>query len=254
MRRPRWSVTTIAIVAVVTLPVVAVGSPDPNVEICHFNADDDPDAPEWELLEISANSVEAHESHGDGFPGQEVPGTAGEFVFDENCVSQRAEFTFAVAYVDADPTDGTYNRDLDLLIAKLVEGDNNDGVLGPGDLVVTHWYPKNFVPNDFAEFRERTHTVEAVTLNDGVNCAVRGPTGFFSWQDSPRLQERYIESVFVDELFAQSIFRDVFDDVDNLIATNEFSPSRPVGFLNLREKNPADQTFLDVELNCTTSG
>lgn len=65
---------------VLSAPAV-VAAPN-KVDICHLN-----DAGEWQTNEVSANgnAVAAHLAHGDGLPGDEVPGMEG-YMFDDACV------------------------------------------------------------------------------------------------------------------------------------------------------------------------
>jgi uncharacterized repeat protein (TIGR01451 family) len=50
------------------------------VSICHREGNGS-----YHLIEISADAVEAHERHGDGHPGLDVPGTDGVLTFSEDC-------------------------------------------------------------------------------------------------------------------------------------------------------------------------
>ena len=63
---------------------IARAAPANKVEICHFNADGDPDAPVWELLEVNNKAVSKHRAHGDGVPGGPVPGDDA-FIFGPQC-------------------------------------------------------------------------------------------------------------------------------------------------------------------------
>lgn len=82
-----------ALVVTVALVIVAVGSAPSTASaapqktmICHFNADNDPGVPDWELLSTGGGrSLERHFAHGDGLPGGNVPNTDGQAVFDARC-------------------------------------------------------------------------------------------------------------------------------------------------------------------------
>jgi hypothetical protein len=68
-------------------PMGAGAARPEKVDICHYNADLDPDAPIWELLQIKGGdkNLAAHLGHGDAFPGDPVPGTDGAFTLDATC-------------------------------------------------------------------------------------------------------------------------------------------------------------------------
>jgi endonuclease/exonuclease/phosphatase family metal-dependent hydrolase len=86
-RRRRLVLPTVigVLLGLLVAPAVAGAAPADKVEICHFNADNDPGAPDWKLLEVKNNkAVEKHEAHGDGFPGGPVPGDDG-FIFGADC-------------------------------------------------------------------------------------------------------------------------------------------------------------------------
>lgn len=250
--RPRWSVALVTILAgVLLIPVVAAGGPPEKVEICHFNADDDPDAPEWELLEVASPSVTAHESHGDGFPGGEVPGTDGQFVFDENCVPQAVELVFAVAYTDTDTSDGGYNPNVDVLIAKLVDGPDAaaDGAVGAGDLVITDQYPKNFDADEFGSFGVNEHTV--ASLVDVFGCHILSDNGDrHSWVDTVGANEGYGEFTVPSGLGTLTAISDGFGLFPDQIIVGSQSPSSPQDAVNLGAGDTSDQAFVDVDLNC----
>lgn len=228
------------------------------VEICHFNADDDPDTPEWQLLEVDSRAVDKHEAHGDGFPGGEVPGTNGQFVFDENCVPQAAELIFAVAYADKNTTDGGYNPAVDVLIAMLIDGPGaaRDGILGVGDLVITDKYPKDFDAIKFGSFQVTLHTVTDVFFQTSNFCGVQSEIGMFSWNhfDSQEVYAEGITSSDPEEITPVTLINDLFEEIppglsDN-VNTDPGSPSRPSDELNLDGFDFTDQPFIDVELNC----
>jgi len=50
------------------------------VDVCHYDADLDT----YKLINIAQPAVNAHEKHGDGFPGEAVPGEV-NYVFDDSC-------------------------------------------------------------------------------------------------------------------------------------------------------------------------
>lgn len=259
MRRPRWSTPAVALLAgVFLLPAMAVAAPE-TTEICHFNADDDPGVPDWELLEVNARSVGSHLSHGDGFPGGEVPGTEGSFVFDSNCVPQevQTEMIFAVAYVDSDPNDGGYT-DGDILIAKLVDGPGaaNDGLAGPGDVVVTGAYPDSFAATTTIAFRDTSHTVDSVLDANPLTCVVANTEGHQIGWGSSTAAEGYSEIDF-DQL-AIAAFQDAFvqDQIvqDVLFVTLQAPSDPPTAVGLLSASDPSDQAFIDVEVNCAPDG
>jgi hypothetical protein len=233
-----------------------LGKQPTKVEICHLNADGAPDTSEWELLEVVGKAVDAHLAHGDGFPGGEVPGTDGQFVFDENCVPQAAELIFAVAYTDMNTTDGGYNPDVDVLIAKLIDGPGpaHDGILGSDDLVITDQYPKDFAASEFGSFRVTQHTVTDVFLQGSEFCGVQSDFGMFVW--GFLFHETYVEEILSsdpEEITPVSLIRDLHEpdpDLSDSLNADPGSPSQPTDEFKLAGLVLMDQAFIDVELNC----
>lgn len=260
MRRRGGSIAVLAMLAgVVLLPAIASGLPEPNVEICHFNADNDPDAPEWELLVVNNKSVaEKHLAHGDGFPEGEVPGTAREFVFGENCVPQVAELIFAVAYADMD-ANHQFDAATDLLISKLIDGPDeaNDGLPGAGDAVVTDVYPTDIESNSFGTFRVKRHVVdrafavEEVAVDGRRGCSAAIEPGItFNWIRSD-VSESYSEMNSSIETF----FTDGFATTDQL-RINPLSPSMPIesDIISDTGVSLTDLKFIDIDTACGSSG
>jgi hypothetical protein len=59
-----------------------VSAKAPRVAICHVTGDGS-----FQLLEVNGNAVDAHRSHGDALPGEDVPGMAG-YQFSSACVPE----------------------------------------------------------------------------------------------------------------------------------------------------------------------
>lgn len=252
MSRTLTGLSTVGLLLLMNLGAfgaVGLAQQPTKVEICHFNADDDPDAPKWQLLEVGGKAVDAHEAHGDGFPGGEVPGTNGQFVFDENCVPQVSELVFAVAYTDMNTTDGGYNPDVDVLIAKLIDGPGaaRDGILGTGDVVITDKYPKDFDASKFGSFQVTQHAVTSVKAQSSEICWVQGDLGDFIWQHVDLFLEGYSEG----DPF--SLVTDGFETAaSDTIRLNAGSPSQPIDTIDIDGVVFTDQPFIDVELSCSS--
>lgn len=254
MSRPRQLFTGLSTMTLLLLIMlggkVGLAQQPTKVEICHFTADDAPDAQQWRLLEASSRALAVHEAHGDGFPGGEVPGTNGQFVFDENCVPQASELVFAVAYTDMDTTDGGFDQDVDVLIAKLIDGPGaaRDGILGAGDLVITDQYPKDFDASEFGSFEVTQHTVTGVESDVALSldtCWVFSGFDAFIWQHRNLFLEGYSEQN------PASLITDGFETAaDDSLRIDPESPSQPTDVLNLSGFVFTDQAFIDVELNC----
>jgi hypothetical protein len=90
------SMIAILLLLLAALPVLSVGAgPAPKVDICHREGNG-----EFHLINVSENAYDAHMAHGDGVPGGEVPGTNGEYVFDDACnVVQALETTTVTSAV-----------------------------------------------------------------------------------------------------------------------------------------------------------
>lgn len=252
MRHPRWNVIIVALAtAMLTVPAMSGAAAD-TTEICHFNADDDPGVPDWELLDVNSRSVDAHVDHGDGFPGEEVPGTEGEYVFTEECVTELAELIFAVAYTDLDPSDGPFDATQDELLAKLIDGpgEARDGVLGPGDLIVAVQYPRDFEASGFASFADPVTVVSDVEFANLYACRVNAGTEWFMFVNSG-VWERYAEVgdtgvAVVDDGQGNGTYDQIFAD------PNTPSPSEPSEAVRMvRGPSDTDEAYMDVDVRCT---
>ena len=104
------------LVVALTGVIPASSAPPDRVEICHVD-----EAGEWRLLTVPDRGVivTAHLSHGDGLPGEQVPGTAGQS-FDDGCVPRINELLLLqwIAPFSANPYAAT--GDTDLLAGSLV--------------------------------------------------------------------------------------------------------------------------------------
>ena len=127
----RTAARTLGVIATLALVGLSVFAPQAlaqadKTEICHFNVDSDPDAPEWELVSVrSGNAVEKHVEHGDGFPNAEVPGTGGAFVFDGSCVPTPA----SVPLDDGDESFQLTEDDFFVLVGNVLDNAVGDGPL-----------------------------------------------------------------------------------------------------------------------------
>jgi hypothetical protein len=277
MTKSDWlTAPALALAAVLMLPLMAAASPD-LVDVCHLTSDSAPDGHEWRHIRVNPKSLGGHLSHGDLRPGDEVPGTDGPLKFDEDCSPQQAdpadlpeepsdipedppeppqppptELVFAVAYSDVDPDDGGYNSEVDVLIAKLVDGpeEGNDGVPGAGDLIVTHMYPEDVDATGLGAFTVLEHNVTAFGFGTGYSCLVQTEAGSFSWSSGQGNFDQYSEWSSV------ASFTNIYDDrttdsvEEDLIQITSSSPSLPSGDLTVNGSDTSDQVFVDVEANC----
>lgn len=108
-------------------------------DVCHLSSTGD-----YRLINISENAFDQHVAHGDGVPGGAVPGMDG-FDFDADCVPELTEIIYAVAYTDMVDDGGPYDRHVDVLIAKVIEA-NDDGQLSIGDRVYFDRFPTSTQP------------------------------------------------------------------------------------------------------------
>jgi hypothetical protein len=169
MRRFLIAALASGLVGAFLFPTAAIAKAG-KTAICHFNADDDPDTPEFELLMVkSGKAVAKHLAHGDGVPGGDV--------LDENC-----QIIFAIAYTDVDPNDGPGFKDgTDVLISKLVDG-NDNGVTDVGDKVIPGRYPKDFTATTFGTFQAPQHTIDSSVFSSGSSTITAFTTSGFSFQ------------------------------------------------------------------------
>lgn len=252
MRTTRRLMSTLigTVMLVAPLSVTAVAATE-KTPICHAG-EDVLGNPIWELLMVSERSVDKHVDHGDGFPGEPVPGMAG-YTFDETCVPTADEPTiFAVVYIDRDTGDGDYKPGFDDLIAQLVDG-NGDGILNAGDLVETDVYPLDLDATATGSFTVNQHTVTSVVFTSNTNCNVESSNGLFSWAEFTDF-EGYRERNNENPAFSQ------FDDgisgsAIDIVSADPFfpSPSGPTAFVDSKVPRLGDDPFVDVDLNCVES-
>lgn len=254
MRRPGWLAAFAAVVVVgaVAIPLAAAASAELTA-ICHARGhDDDQNASDWLLLKISANAVDHHLAHGDGLPGEVVPGTDGQLVFDENCIPQASALVHAVAYTDVNTADGAYDPDVDVLIAKLIDGPGaaNDGIPGAGDLVITNQYPKGFAASSFGDFTVTEHVVDTV-FGSSQFCIADNAAARFAWSHVDPQNESYSEVPNPFDLEALTLIDDGLPTgANDRLKIEATSPSEPVDTLEIFAFDSTDQAFIDVELNC----
>ena len=158
---------------------------------------------------------------------------------------------FAVAYTDMVDDGGAYDPAVDVLIAKLVDG-NGDGVPGAGDLVVTDRYPINLSGTQFANFGVTQTTVDAAYAIQTGCFAEVNPNVLFRWDETP-IGEGYTEAPGGG---GWSAWSDRFTELEpgdqlNVWTGSPSSPTVGAGGVILR---PGDDVFVDVEEYCTANG
>ena len=167
---------------------------------------------------------------------------------------------FAVAYSDRDTTDGAYNPDVDVLIAKLVDG-NNDGILNAGDKVITNkipkWYDITNWDTDFGAFNVTEQIITGSYGCDAVRCDVyktieTAPNTFTEWgftfYHSGTYGEFYSEAVpfAAGSTFIQDNLGGAWADK---LEIYPYSPSQPDFQMNGdRPYYPTDEAFVDVDI------
>lgn len=228
--------------AAVLLPAGGSAAPPDKGPLCHLKGDGS-----YLLMNVPVNVVANHiaDAHGDGKPGGLVPGIMNGVMFGADCVP-----IFAVAYTDINPANRSYDPDVDVLISKLVDA-NNNGVPDAGDEVIAHQYPKDFDFGTFGHgnFGVTTHTVAGFTTISTTTCiASLGPglSTTFEWFSSFPTLEAYVEE---GSAGATTGFFDEFFGPESLI-TDPASPSAPPDALDLSSNTSADHACLDVQLNC----
>ena len=165
------------------------------------------------------------------------------------------ERVLAIAYTNV-TDDGDYDEAVDVLIAKLVDT-NDDGVPGAGDTIVTNQYPLSFdrVPQ-FGDFQITTHAVHHVEMDGpdgpGVYAYLSDSwSHWIAWRSESDVGESWTE---IDPtpapLFKQTTLTDdhvLFADQD-VIDVDSRSPSRPnTQWFALSTPNH-DHTWLEVDI------
>lgn len=260
----RLTALTAVLVGVLLLPTAAIAASE-RVSVCHRTAAVTPDGREWVQLEVSSRSLEHHLAHGDLTPGEEIPGT--ETVLDADCFaqapppateppsepSQSPETVFAVAYSDMDPSSEVYNPETDVLIAKLIDGPGAaaDGLLGPGDVVVTARYPKDFAMSDFGSFTVTEHTVTSTNALSEYSCNVDVGDALFVWSSGQGDFDVYQEWFMGQPITRLHDKRTEVALSNDEILINSASPSQPADGVDLPgSAEPLDHPFIEVEANC----
>jgi hypothetical protein len=90
-----------------TEPLLAAGGQD-KLTVCHFKQA----TGEWELRTVAAPALSKHLAHGDGLPGDEVPGMPG-YRFDDACVPELIP-DYALQFIGTKATQTPDANDLDL--------------------------------------------------------------------------------------------------------------------------------------------
>jgi hypothetical protein len=85
MRRSTLALAALSVlvVAAAVSAALATAVPAPKVDVCHLGDEG------YQLINISENALPAHRRHGDGLPGESVPGMPG-MVFDSDCSIENA--------------------------------------------------------------------------------------------------------------------------------------------------------------------
>lgn len=260
----RLTALTAALIGVLLLPTAAFAAPE-RVSVCHRTAAATPEGREWVQLEVSSRSLQHHLAHGDLTPGELIPGSKTHL--DADCVPQSLpateppsespqgpETVFAVAYSDMDPSSEAYNPETDILIAKLIDGpdDAADGVVGPGDVVITAQYPKDFVMSEFGDFTVTEHTVTSTNALSEYSCNVDAGDALFVWssgQGDFDLYQEWFMGLSMTMLHDRRTEAAMSDDE---IQINSASPSQPTddGIDLLGSADPLNHPFVEVEANC----
>ncbi len=233
--------------ALVAIPAGAAVAKPEKVAVCHVN-----DLGEWQLRSIPAvgGAVEAHLRHGDALPAETVPGMNGS-TFDDSCTPVQDEFgetVFAVAYTDVNPSDGGYDPDVDVLIAKLIDGPGAalDGSPGIGDLIVTNRYPLGLTaPFAYGDFNVTTHTVTGISFVGAEFISVVVGGANFKWLNRSD-SEAYNEDFNGDAGVGATSIVDASSD---LIIAQPPGPSQAQTLVNGFLVRAGDDAFIDVEFN-----
>lgn len=223
-------------------------------DVCHRDG-----AGEWRRISVSVNAVDAHRHHGDALVGERVPGADGA-TFDDRCVPVLEETILAVAYTDVGDDGGSYDPATDVLIAKLVDGANGDGIPGAGDTVVTHRFPRTltgpFVEDAFGDFAVSGYVVLRRAAASAVRCGVIVKVGdrfatisWFSDRYEQGYQERFSSTDPASLLVDRVDWPGRFDTID----VDPRSLSRPGSAVLAEEDRMGDQRFVDVETDCVGS-
>lgn len=269
-RSDRLTALAAALIGVLLLPTVAFAAPE-RTDVCHQTSGATPEGREWVRLQVSARSLESHMAHGDLAPGDLIPGTADTHL-DSNCAPQGStqsppttepdpteppnptEVVFAVAYSDLDPDSDVYNPEVDVLIAKLIDGPDAaaDGAAGPGDLIVTAQYPTDFTPSQFGDFTVTEHTVTGTNALSEYSCNVDVGDAFFVWSSGQGEFDLYQEwnmgqpGTKLHDKRGDTAFS------EDQIQVNSASPSQPAddGVDLVGSTDPRNDSFIEVEADC----
>ncbi len=239
----------VASLATVLLLPAAASAKASKADVCHLN-----DVGGWQVNNVSERAVEAHLLHGDGLPGEAVPGMD-RYSFDEDCVPTAVATgpaILAVAYSEVDQVAGFTAGDTLISAFEDVDG---DGLPSIGDTIRTNRFPLNPAASEFGMFEKTVHRITAIIwytyqpslLAIQVDTA-SGLNQSFSWHNTISI-EGYSEQ-YLSHLSDAAAFRDqLTQSGSDQVLTNGISPSVPsVSPLNVRAHAPGDQDFLNVEI------
>ena len=237
IRRLLAAMTAAALLSI-AIGGTALAAKPAKIQLCHLN----PRTGAWSLITVVEKKVDAHLAHGDGFPGEAVPGTAE--TFGPDCTIQGDGSIFAVAWVDRNGNH-TYEADTDFLISKLVDA-NLNLTLDAGDEVITGGYPIDFTSEQFSVFNVTTHVVADTFVAAGRIVAFDAAENVYNW-DTPSAEaprELYEERVLDNSLV---LFWDGHATTQgDRIVTNATAPSAPAIERDLYQENDTNDDFVDV--------
>ena len=227
--------------------------------LCHWDAV----TQEFEVISVNEHAVQAHLNHGDQLVDADGDGytAIGSCTgsmddcddLDPNVNPEQGcdETVFAIAYSNLNGEDGYQEGSADVLISKLVDF-NNDGVISPGDKVITHQCPTNFVPDSFADYTVREHVID-VFFGFANNAVTVGSDGInrFSWNYLASNGEGYVEWIqgpngYINyaHIFDSFSYNNNFNDAINNVSGSPSAPNQSV--LTYQTAN-GDHTFIDVD-------
>jgi hypothetical protein len=158
------SILSVLVLLLAAMPVLSVGAGGIKVDVCHYEGNGT-----YHMINISENAFDTHVAHGDGSPGDPVPGMEG-YKFDETCVPVPAGPTVTPGYSGLTEAAGVRYRG---------NSSGNEIYLGIPDLGVGGNRVEASYPNVYANWQDGTYVVTFSfdQVENKVVTTINGPGG-----------------------------------------------------------------------------
>lgn len=166
------------------------------------------------------------------------------------CGDGLSDGQLAIAFFDGGDSGGFDDAE-DTLIAELVDGATDDGVLSVGDEIRTYSYPRDFEGTDFGDFTVTRHVVDTVLSVTDSSCTALAGEHRFTFSDGPHSQ-MYAEWPGPVTGPRSALLDAVSEQFSDWIQLNPTSPSAPPDSIDqINQGASDDDSFVDVVTSCS---